>query len=176
MARTTYPRSELRALRVAWTVAASVWPLTAFLAALTLAALAWWAGTGDWGLVLLSLLFAKAGLLGLVASFALHEAAHAAVLKRLNGITSVTVERTALRVSLRPEGMITRGQNALVALAGPVSCGLVGAALWFAGDALAWWYLLHLAFLLPVFGDGRSLWRSVHFKTGRAPAAGSRRR
>ncbi|GAA2136014.1 hypothetical protein [Glycomyces algeriensis] len=168
MARTTYPPGELRILRVAWTVAASVWPLAAFLGLLTLAALAWWARSGDSGLVLLALLCGKTGMLGLVASFALHESAHAAVLKTRPGITAITVEATAWRISLIPEGTLTRGENALVALAGPLACAAVGAGLWLTGidRLLAWWYLLHLAFLLPVFGDGQALWRS--FRGARA--------
>lgn len=163
MARTTYPRAELRVLRVAWTVAASVWPLAAFLGLLAVAALAWWGHAGDPGFVLLALLCAKTGMLGLVGSFALHESAHAAVLKTLPGITAITVETGAWRISLIPEGTITRAENALVALAGPLSCAVVGAGLWLTGidRALAWWYLLHLAFLLPVFGDGQALWRSL---------------
>lgn len=163
MARTTYRPGELRVLRVAWAVAASVWPLAAFLGLLILAALAWWARSGDSGLVLLALLCAKTGMLGLVASFALHESAHAVVLKTLPGITGITVGTTAWRTSLIPEGAITRGENALVALAGPLACAAVGAVLWLTGAdrTLAWWYFLHLAFLLPVFGDGQALWRSL---------------
>lgn len=163
MTRTTYPPSELRVHRIAWTVAASVWPLLAFLGLLTLAALAWGAVSGDFGLVLLALLFVKTAVLGLVGSFALHESAHAMVLKALPGVTDVTVETGAWRMSLIPEGTITRGENALVALAGPLSCAAVGAGLWLTGidRSLSWWYLLHLAFLLPPFGDGRALWRSL---------------
>ncbi|WP_199042028.1 hypothetical protein [Glycomyces salinus] len=168
MKRTTYRRDELRVARVAWTVAASVWPLPAFLALPTLAALAWWAHSGDSGFVLLALLCGKAAVLGLICSFALHESAHAAVLKALPGITAVTIETGALRTSLVPEGTLTRGENALVALAGPLSCAAVGAGLWLTGldRSLAWWYLLHLAFLLPVFGDGQALWRSLRGAVG----------
>lgn len=159
----TYRPSDLLAARVAWTVAAAVWPLLAFFGLLLVAALAWFAYSGDPGLALLALLFCKAAVLGLVGSFAVHEAAHAAVLARSPGVTGITVERTGWRVSLIPEGTLTRARNAAVALSGPLTCGAIGAILYLTGldRGLAWWYMLHLVFLLPLFGDGRALLLSL---------------
>ncbi|MER5888021.1 hypothetical protein ABT160_29740 [Streptomyces sp. NPDC001941] len=149
---------------VARAVAVQVWPLLLLAGVLLGSALAWWARSGDpvpaamaWKLL------AEPGVLGLVASFALHESAHAWALGRMPGITGITLERTAWRTSVVPHGTMSARQSAAVALAGPVACAAVGAALWLPDldRPLSWWYLAHLAFLLPCFGDGRALWRAV---------------
>ncbi|WP_418275261.1 hypothetical protein ACNHYB_10350 [Isoptericola jiangsuensis] len=143
-------------------VVLSVWPLLVLLGAATIGAAWWWAVTGDHGLVLLTLPFWKATVLGLIGSFALHESAHVAFLRRCPGVTSITLERTALRVSVAPTGVLTPRQAALTAVAGPGSCVLVGFSLWATADAtLAPWYLMHGVFLLPPFGDGMALVRSM---------------
>ena len=141
-----------------------VWPLLAFLAVLVAASLAYAVRSGDgvplelsWGLLLL------AGP-GVVGSFALHEGAHVAALRGAPGVTHIAVERTLLRVSVVPVGEVTSNRAAGVAVAGPGACVLVGATLWAAGVPAAWcWcYLAHGAMLLPCFGDGRTLVRSLH--------------
>jgi hypothetical protein len=144
-------------------VAAQVWPLLAFAGVLLAVALAWRVRSGDpvpaemaWTVL------AKPAALGLVVPFALHESAHALVLKRIRTVTHITIERTAWRTSVIPEGSMTARQTAVVALAGPSACVAVGALLWLPGldRSLAWWYLAHIVFLLPFFGDGRVLWHS----------------
>ncbi|MCC2274911.1 hypothetical protein LKL35_05600 [Streptomyces sp. ET3-23] len=160
----TRPATDLKVRTVTWAVAAQVWPLLAFAAVLLAAALAWMARSGDpvpasmaWTLA------AKPSTLGLVASFALHESAHVLVLKRIGTVTHITIERTAWRTSVIPHGTMTAPQTALVALAGPAACVAVGALLWLSGldRTLSWWYLAHIAFLLPLFGDGQVLWHSI---------------
>lgn len=150
-------------------MAAQVWPLLAFVGALLAAALVWMVRSGDpvpasmaW------VLLVKPAALGMVASFALHESAHVVVLKRIHTVTHITVERTALRTSVIPEGTMTARQAAVVALSGPSVCVAVGAVLWLSGldRPLSWWYLGHLVFLLPFFGDGRALWHSVRSTRG----------
>jgi hypothetical protein len=145
-------------------VAAQVWPLLVFAGVLLAVALAWRARSGDpvpaqmaWTVLV------KPATLGLVAPFALHESAHALVLKRIRTVTHITIERTAWRTSVIAEGFMTARQTAVVALAGPSACIAVGALLWLPGldRSLAWWYLAHIVFLLPFFGDGRALWHSL---------------
>lgn len=152
-----------------------MWPLLVFAGVLLAVALAWMARSGDpvpaemaW------LLLAKPAALGLVAPFALHESAHALVLKRIRTVTHIAIERTAWRTSVIPEGTMTARQTAAVALAGPAACVAVGALLWLPGldRPLAWWYLAHIGFLLPFFGDGRALLRALR-ATWRAPGDGS---
>lgn len=167
-----HPATELKVHTVALAVAAQVWPLLSAIGALWTAALLWMARSGDsvpadmaW------MLLVKPAALGLVAAFALHEAAHVVVLKRIPTITHIVVERTALRTSVLPLGTMTGRQSATVALAGPCACFAVGAALWLSGldRSLAWWYLAHIVFLLPFFGDGRALrqgLRSPRSRTG----------
>ncbi|MFY1676939.1 MULTISPECIES: hypothetical protein [unclassified Streptomyces] len=155
-----YPATELRPRTVVGAVAAQVWPLSAFLGALMAAALVWFARSGDRGPVELTwALSLKPATLGLIASFALHEVAHVVVLKRVRTVTHIVIERGAWRTSVIPEGGMTARQAAVVALAGPLSCVVVGALLTITGvdRSLAWWYLAHAAFLLPFFGDGRAL-------------------
>ncbi|GAA2633727.1 hypothetical protein [Streptomyces vastus] len=160
---TRCPATDLKIRTVGWTVAAQVWPLLAFAGVLLAVALAWRARSGDpvpaemaW------IVLVKPATLGLVAPFALHESAHALVLKRIRTVTHITIERTAWRTSVIPEGAMTARQTAVVALAGPSACIAVGALLWLPGldRTLAWWYLAHIVFLLPFFGDGRALWHS----------------
>lgn len=96
-------------------------------------------------------------LFGLCASFAIHELSHAVTLTRAPGVTAVTLERTLLRISVRPHGSI-RGRDAfLCASLGPLTCVAVGALLWGLAPQLLVhvWYLGHAVFLTPVFPDGR---------------------
>ncbi|WP_136055185.1 hypothetical protein [Microbacterium sp. K24] len=96
---------------------------------------------------------------GLCASFAIHELGHAVVLQRAPGVTAITLERTLLRISVRPHGSI-RGRDAfLSALAGPLLCTAIGVVLWLVAPHLMlhFWFLLHALFLTPAFSDGRIL-------------------
>jgi hypothetical protein len=95
----------------------------------------------------------------LLAGFVIHEAAHAYAGRRCQGITAFRVESTIFRFSLSPVGFLFGWQIALTALAGPLAAALVGCLLFVAAPALSlhYWFWLHLVFLTPVFGDGRSL-------------------
>ncbi|WP_282697177.1 metalloprotease family protein [Streptomyces sp. CC208A] len=170
----THPAADLRPHAVARAVAAQVWPLLALAAVFQAAALLWMARSGDRVPAAMAwTLLTKPGVLGLVASFALHESAHVLVLRRTSTVTHITVERTAWRTSVIPHGTLTPRATALVALAGPTACAALGALLWLSAldRALAWWYLAHLVFLLPCFGDGRALWRAAReARNRRTPA------
>lgn len=97
--------------------------------------------------------------LGVVGSFLVHELAHVAAL-RLAGVRHVEVEQVRWRISVLPVGALpSRGADALVALAGPGTAAAVGASTWVWSPELAACYLVHLLFLLPVFGDGRRVLR-----------------
>lgn len=148
---------------MALAVATHVWPLLEFLALLTAAAAGWAGASGDTSQLPVAWQILSTGVFGLTASFALHESAHAAVLKRVATVTAVTVERTWGRISLIPHGHMTGWQTAAVAAAGPAACAAVGAilALPDATRTLSWWYLGHCLFLLPVFGDGIALLKGM---------------
>ncbi|MEU2873342.1 hypothetical protein ABZ769_29775 [Streptomyces olivoreticuli] len=159
----TRPAADLKVRAVAWAVAAQVWPLLAFAGVLLAVALAWMVRSGDPVSASMAwMLLAKPAALGLVAPFALHESAHVLVLKRIRTVTHIAIERTAWRTSVIPQGTMTARQTAAVALAGPSACVAVGALLWLSGldRPLSWWYLAHVVFLLPLFGDGQALWCS----------------
>jgi hypothetical protein len=144
-------------------VAAQVWPLLALVAVLLLASLAWLFSSGDYATARVAWALFRTATLGLVGSFALHESAHVLVLKQVRTVTHVTIDRTAWRTSILPSGVLTGRQVVGVAIAGPFACVAVGLALWTTdlGSSLRWWYLAHGIFLLPIFGDGRSLCRGL---------------
>lgn len=152
-----------------------MWPLLAFAGVLLGAALVWMIRTGDsapavlaWGQL------AKPAVLGLTVPFALHESAHVLALKRVPTVTHIMIERVAWRISVVPSGTMTARQAASVALAGPGICVMAGTLLWISGldRSLSWWYLAHALFLLPFFGDGRALRRSLPEAWRQPPGAG----
>lgn len=153
-------------------MAAQVWPLLAFVGVLLVAALVWSLDSGNSVPAEVAWFLFKTAAVGLVGSFALHESAHVVALKRIDTVTHLAVERTAFRTSILPIGELTARQVVGVALAGPLSCVAVGGALWLSNldPSLTWWYLAHAFFLLPFFGDGRSLYRGLR---GRGAVLGS---
>jgi hypothetical protein len=167
--RATAARPELTVRGVALAVAAQVWPLLLFASLILAAALSWAAVSGDTPQLPVAAWIFTAATAGLTASFALHECLHAAVLKRMNTVTAVTLERTWGRISLVPHGDMTGWQAAAVAASGPVGCVLAGAllALHEATRPLSWWYLGHAVFLLPIFGDGIALIKGLLAGPGR---------
>ncbi|WP_411374138.1 hypothetical protein ACLH0K_13875 [Arthrobacter sp. MPF02] len=98
---------------------------------------------------------------GLGGSYFLHEAAHLVLLSKYPTIEKVEVTASWARFSVHPSGSVTPLQAIGVGLSGPVACCIVGAVLWQVGSPLAAWYLGHLVFLLPVFGDGKAVLMSL---------------
>lgn len=97
---------------------------------------------------------------GLIGSFALHEATHSLALTLFApGIQTIEIVATAWRFSLTPVGTMTGRQVMAVALAGPLSGVAAGMLLFTMAPAspLGLWYLGHALFLLPIFGDGRAV-------------------
>ncbi|WP_229052236.1 hypothetical protein [Aeromicrobium sp. Leaf350] len=143
--------------------AGQVWPLLALLGTFAAGGSAWWVTSGDPSLVRLAAELLLVAVVGLVGSFAVHESAHLLALRRVPTVTAVRLERTAWRLSLHPEGRMTRRHVVLVALAGPGAC--LGAGLTLAAAApessLRWWFAAHAVFLVPPFGDGRAVLRAI---------------
>jgi len=121
--------------------------------------LVWFLSSGDNVPVKLAWWFLESATLGLVGSFALHESAHVLLLKRIDAVSHLAIDRTAWRISIVPFGVLDARQIVGVALIGPVSCVAVGSALLILDldPSLAWWYIAHGIFLLPFFGDGQNL-------------------
>ncbi|MHC0431244.1 hypothetical protein ACX6XY_13770 [Streptomyces sp. O3] len=158
------PATDLKIRTVIWAVVTQVWPLLVVLVAFFAMALVWSARSGDWVLTeMIWVLLVKPTSLGLVASFALHESTHVIALKKIRTVTHIAIERTVWRTSVIPEGVMTGWQTVVVALAGPSSCVALGTLLWLPNldRSLAWWYFAHIVFLLPFFGDGRSVLEGV---------------
>jgi hypothetical protein len=158
-----YLRRSFPVYAIAAAVAAQVWFLLLFLGVILAAALAWYAKSGFSGPAELAWVFFKFAVVGLIGSFVLHESAHALALKRISTVTHITIDRTFFRFSVVPSGTMTGRQIAWVAIAGPASCMAVGLPLWISGvdRSLAWWFMAHVVFLLPIFGDGQSLLRGL---------------
>ena len=167
----TCPVAELRLRHVVGAVATQVWPLLGLVVLFVGGAAVWRVVSGDHSLIDVAAGFGRVVVVGLVGSFALHEVAHVVLLRRLPGVTHITLERTAWRFSVAPLGTLSAREVGLVALAGPGAC-LLAAPVWcmvLPESGLAWWYAAHLVFLLPPFGDGRMLVASVRagaLKTG----------
>ncbi|WP_433794752.1 hypothetical protein [Actinoplanes sp. CA-252034] len=117
--------------------------------------------SGESGLLTLSWLLVAHVVGGATGSYLLHESGHVLVLSGCSGVHDIEVRSGLLRFSVVPHGSITRAEGILTALAGPGLCALAGLALLAAGSPVTWWYLAHLIFLLPVFGDGRSIVRAI---------------
>jgi hypothetical protein len=128
----------------------------------------------DQGLFKLAASFFQFGVLGVAGSFAIHEGAHAATLTRMPGVQAAQVQVTLLRVSIQPTGAMTAAEMITFSMAGPVCTGFVGALIWACQpqSALAWTYLLHMAFMLPVFGDGQGLLTAIRL-SGRSRQFGN---
>ncbi|MFJ5955440.1 hypothetical protein ACIQC5_05705 [Paenarthrobacter sp. NPDC092416] len=95
----------------------------------------------------------------LMGGFLVHEVAHVLGMKVFRGVTHVAVGFTAARFSVTPIGRLYGWQIAVIAVFGPGAACAVGALLacFAPGSLLQYWFLLHSAFLLPVFGDGQAL-------------------
>lgn len=95
----------------------------------------------------------------LLAGFVIHELGHAVTARICPGVVDLHVSVNIFRFSLSPVGTLFGWQVALISLVGPFSSCLAGALLLLTAPGLSvhYWFLLHLVFLAPAFGDGRSL-------------------
>ena len=116
---------------------------------------------GDPFLVTLSGQFLMVYGLGLILPYTLHEYFHAKLLLWFK--VAIKIEQTVWRVSIIAVTQLSALPAILVALAGPLGVALIGlllraVTLTIHGiklNFLAYFYLSHLMFLLPFFGDGQ---------------------
>lgn len=122
------------------------------------AALIFAAASGDWVLFQWCLVLALHSIAGLWLSFAIHEVAHLLFLSRIEEVKA-QIDFKLVRVSIVPIGIMSGWQIANVALAGPLVCVVIGfvLALVVPDLHLQLWFFGHVVFLLPLFGDGKSL-------------------
>lgn len=95
---------------------------------------------------------------GVAGSYLVHELGHLAVLALAPDVCSISVESTFTRLSITPQGSLSPQVALMGALSGPGAAVVAGAILLVTGapPAMAWCYLAHGGFVLPVFGDGRT--------------------
>jgi hypothetical protein len=98
-------------------------------------------------------------LLALGLSMIIHEGGHGIALHLLPGITALRTERNWFRFSIQPQGSITAAQAIFAALSGPALCFLIGIFGYWGTPYrnLSVIFAAHIVFLLPCFGDGRSI-------------------
>ncbi|MBQ2746035.1 MAG: hypothetical protein IJF37_10545 [Lachnospiraceae bacterium] len=99
---------------------------------------------------------------GVIGSYSIHEYVHILLLRR-NGVSQVNVGSSFLKFSIIPDKQLRGKELIIVAVSGPIVCGLIGGisaiiAL-LSGSLflkiLAMIYSFHLINLIPVFGDGK---------------------
>ena len=95
----------------------------------------------------------------LLLGFIIHESAHGLAGRQFSGVSAFVVSSNLFRFSLSPVGRLFGWQVLVISLAGPSASAAAGCLLFAAAPGLwlHWWFWLHLAFLAPLFGDGRSL-------------------
>ena len=116
---------------------------------------------GDYFLVQLSCKFLMVYYLGLILPYTLHEYFHAKLLEYFK--VDIKIEYTVFRFSIIALTEMSGISEILVALVGPVGVFMIGLLLWISNitfyginlNFLTYFYLFHLIFLLPVFGDGK---------------------
>lgn len=128
-----------------------------------------WASSGEPGFFMLSGTLALHVVVGAAGSYVVHEVGHVIAMGLFcPQVHSIEIRSDFLRFSIVPHGSISRAGSILVALSGPGLCGLLGLlTLQVTGSSVGWWYVAHLVFLVPPFGDGMSILR---VSTRRLPA------
>jgi hypothetical protein len=105
---------------------------------------------------------------GFCGSVVCHELGHAVALSLCPGVSRVRVAWSLTRVSVHPTGTLTPTHAVMAALAGPVPCVAVGLMAGNLGyEVVGGMYLLHGLYLLPPFGDGRSVVRALRGRAAR---------
>lgn len=95
----------------------------------------------------------------IIGSFVIHEIAHIVAAASGRGRARFTVQITMLRCSVVPQHAMTRRRTVGAALAGPATSAAAGIVLALCSAPVHWVavFLGHAIFLLPWFGDGRSV-------------------
>lgn len=155
-------RSEFNPLLAAWLVVQQVWWLLALGGFAVLASALWWFLTGDTGLPSVAGGATLFIIVAIVLPFAIHEFGHGVAIKYVRGVEYIELSRTLFRTSVTVHGAISPNMAMLISLMGPLPCALIGAVLWSIGyPVVAVFYLGHLLFLIPPFGDGQQLLRGL---------------
>ncbi|WP_216387108.1 hypothetical protein [Arcanobacterium phocae] len=97
---------------------------------------------------------------GIVLGFLVHEIAHVVfICLTMNELMRIELEFNLFRFSVRGIGSSTGRGIFATALSGPIVAVVFGfiLSIVFPDSGLLGWYVLHLLFLLPIFGDGRAL-------------------
>ncbi|MBB6403728.1 hypothetical protein [Arthrobacter sp. AZCC_0090] len=104
----------------------------------------------------------------LLVSFLFHELAHVLGMMAFRGVSDVVISASTFRFSLIPLGKLDGWKIGVIAVLGPGSSCAVGAAIALLSpdSFLQYWFLLHGIFLLPFFGDGRSLLVGLRNRSG----------
>lgn len=140
----------------------ATWPIIVGVLSFGSLATGWWMLTADASLAIAALQIVLLYVCGVLAPFFVHEWMHAVVALTADGVRGVVIERTLLRFSVIPVGTLGARAVALGAAAGPGACGVIGVACVAAGAELfGAFFLGHLLFLLPCFGDGRMLFLAI---------------
>lgn len=162
------PRTALR-----WLLPAA-WPVRLVFGAAAAATLFFAAITAQPAIGLAVVILIAHDILGLWASFAIHELGHAVALGTTPDVSAITLERTSLRLSVTPHGSILGRDAFLAAVLGPACCVAIGILLWalVPQSLLHVWYLAHGIFLTPLFADGRTMLRSLTGWSARLPLPG----
>lgn len=118
----------------------------------------------------LGVMFLKHLYCGLITGFLVHEITHALLISiTMRDLKQLQIESTFMRFSIQAVGSSTGRGVFLTALSGPMAVVTFGVFIYFVfpNSGLLGWYVVHLFFLFPFFGDGRAIifglrhWRSV---------------
>lgn len=106
---------------------------------------------------------------GLIASTLIHEYGHIYFFKKF-GVEKVIIKRTIFMFRIVPEKQLYGKELMITALIGPLSCGGIGLVLYVI-ELLGYTnltitlvkliYSIHLINLLPFFGDGKCILKSI---------------
>lgn len=101
-------------------------------------------------------------LAGVIGSYSIHEFVHILLLRR-KGVSSVDIGSSFLKFSLIPDKQLRGKELIIVAVSGPIACGMLGVILAIMAllsgslflKIMAMIYSFHLINLIPIFGDGK---------------------
>lgn len=103
--------------------------------------------------------------IGLVISYLLHEYSHIIVFKIINKTGEMTIEKNWHRISIVPSYKVSGKNLIFVAISGPLICGFIGFLLLFSPyliiQIVGGFFLVHLLFVLPPFGDGMMMIKGI---------------
>ena len=115
------------------------------------------------GLVVLGLLMMWLVVICALVPTVIHELGHALALRYIARVRHIRIESTPLRFSiLAPDEVLTPKSSLIVAVSGPAAA-FIGGTVWqlMGHSFIAFWWYVHLVMLLPLFGDGKELFKAI---------------